>query len=269
MSDEAIQTCVYHVLRYTPNLVRDEWINIGVVIHDPETRRGRARLIEEPSEFSRVHKLHPTADLNLLRALHADFEKQFEGHRDNLPGWISQLDDALSNALQLSPQRGVLTGDLDAELDRLYRDHVAVPHYRRTAAEAANTRGGIRARASQVFRSAGILGKMEKGVRIEEFTYAGDRLKLDYGYRRNGTRGFAHALVLSGDPASAKVLAFTAASIRAKLAQAEFIAVTETPPAPGNETHQFVTRLFAAQRIELVPLAGLEGFANRLRPTIH
>ncbi len=269
MPEETLQTCVYHVLRYTPNLVRDEWINIGVVIHDPKTSRGRARLIEDQSEFSRVHKLHPTADLDLLRALQADFEAQFEEHRNNVPTWISRLDDTLSNALQFSPQRGVLTGDLDAELDRLYRDHVSVPHYRRTAAEAASTRGGIRARASQVFRGAGILGKMEKGVRIEEFTFPGDRLKLDYAYRSNGTRGFAHALVLSGDPAQAKVLAFTAESIRAKLAQAEFVAVTETPPAPGNETHQFVARLFDAQRIELVPLSGLEGFANRLRPTIH
>src|SRR5713226_6917138 len=105
MPDETLETCAYHVLRYTPNLVRDEWVNIGVLIHDPRTGRARARLIEEQGEFSRVHKLHPTADLNLLRALQADFEAQFEEHRENVPGWITRLDETLSNALQLSPQK--------------------------------------------------------------------------------------------------------------------------------------------------------------------
>ncbi len=27
----------YRVLRYTPNLLRDEWVNIGVLVFDPET----------------------------------------------------------------------------------------------------------------------------------------------------------------------------------------------------------------------------------------
>ena len=27
---------IYRVLRYTPNLVRDEWVNIGVLVFDPE-----------------------------------------------------------------------------------------------------------------------------------------------------------------------------------------------------------------------------------------
>jgi hypothetical protein len=28
---------VYRVLRYAPNLVRDEWVNIGVLVFDPES----------------------------------------------------------------------------------------------------------------------------------------------------------------------------------------------------------------------------------------
>ena len=27
--------CTYHVLRYTPNLVRDEWVNIGILLLIP------------------------------------------------------------------------------------------------------------------------------------------------------------------------------------------------------------------------------------------
>ncbi len=269
MPDQALHPCAYRVLRYTPNLVRDEWVNIGILIHHPATNRARVRLIEEPGEFGRVRRLHPNADEVLLRALRDDFEKQFDEHRDDLPGFLDRLDQTLSNVLQLSPQKGVLAEDFDAELDRLYRDHVEPPHYRAAPAELPNTRPAIRARIAQVFRSAGIYAPMEKGFRIEQFTYPGDPLRLDYAYRRDGTRGFVHALALARDPGQAKVLAFTAESVRAKLAQAEFAAVTETAPQPDNAVHQFVTRLFEAQGIELVPVSELPGFASRLKPTIH
>jgi hypothetical protein len=29
--------CTYHVLRYTPNLVRDEWVNIGILLFNSAT----------------------------------------------------------------------------------------------------------------------------------------------------------------------------------------------------------------------------------------
>src|SRR5713226_1925928 len=260
MPDDALHACAYRVLRYTPNLIRDEWVNIGVLIHDPATRRARVRLIEDVGEFARVRRLHPHADENLLRALQGDFESQFAEHAGDIAGFLAQLDLTLANVLQLSPQNGVLTGDLDAELDRLYRDHVEPPQYRRAAAAPLATRNAIRTRINQVFASAGILKFTERGVRIEEFTYPGDPMKLDFAYRRNGTRGFVQALTLSRDPAQAKALAFTAEAIRTKIEKTEFAAVTEIPPQPGNAGHQFVARLLAAQGIELVPAARLPDF---------
>src|SRR5277367_3663850 len=67
----------YRVLRYTPNLARDEWVNIGVLVFDPETGERRLRLIEEPEEYARVRRLHPQADESLLRALRDDLENRF------------------------------------------------------------------------------------------------------------------------------------------------------------------------------------------------
>ncbi len=45
----------YHIVRYTPNLIRDEWVNVGVVIHDagegryPRARDGRGSRIRAPA----------------------------------------------------------------------------------------------------------------------------------------------------------------------------------------------------------------------------
>jgi len=69
----------YRILRYMPNLQRDEWLNIGVFLEESHGSRQALRLIEEPSEFARLQRVHPDADEDLLRAFSADFEARLRG----------------------------------------------------------------------------------------------------------------------------------------------------------------------------------------------
>lgn len=270
MAEEKLQTFTYRILRYAPNVVRDEWVNIGILIHDPQAKKVKARLIDEPGEFARLRRLHRNADERLLRALQADLDAQLAAQGDDPGGFVAKLEDTLSNVLQLSPQRGLLAEDFELELDRLYREHVEAPRYRgRIAQFIEYTRGEIRKHIVEVFRRAGILGKMEKGVRVGEFTYAGDPYRIDYVYRRNGRRGFIQSLALGRDPGQAKILVYTAERIRAKLAQSEFTAVTEVEPRPEVERDQFVAGLLGEQSIEIVPLARLEDYARNLGATLR
>jgi hypothetical protein len=265
---QALRPCAYHVVRYTPNLVRDEWVNIGILLFDPASGRLLQRLLEEPAEFARVRRLHPAADEELLRRLSDDFASQSAAAGGNTQGYIARLEQTLSNTVQLSPQKGLLAEDLEAELDRLYHDHVETPRQGRLLEDIA-TRNGIRARANQVFRGTGIWPRLERRLRLDEFTYAGDPLRLDYGYRRNGTRGFVQALSLSRDPGQAKVLAFTADAIRQKVQHSEFVAVTEAEPRPQeNPRHRFILGLLQAREIGVVPLGRLAEWSYRLRPTL-
>jgi hypothetical protein len=259
--------CAYQVVRYIPNLVRDEWVNIGVVLFDPASGQVLRRLLEEP-DLDRLRQRYPQADANLLRRLPEEFEVQFAGANGQSLEQLARLSQTLSNAVQLSPQRGLLAEDLDAELDRLYHDQVEpLRHGRRS--EDLSTRNAVRTRVNQVFRSAGIWARLERRVRIEEFTYAGDPLRLDYAYRRNGTQGFVQTLPLGRDPGQAKVLAFTADAIRAKLAKTEFLAVSEVEPRPQeNARHRFVTGLLEEHEIPVVPLARLAEWAQRMRPSL-
>jgi hypothetical protein len=114
----------YHLLRYVPNLVRDEWVNIGVLVFDPASGERRLRLIEEPEEYARVRRLHPQADEALLRGLRDDLEDRFSragelfpahgaapAEGNGRPDWLKLLgkwDDTLSNAVQLAQQKGGL-----------------------------------------------------------------------------------------------------------------------------------------------------------------
>src|SRR3989441_8627431 len=159
--------------------------SIGVLVFDPATGARRLRLIEEAGEFARVRRLHPAADEALLRALRDDIEKEFDAAKNG--GWralLAKWDETLSNALQLAPQKGVLAGDLDAELERLYADHVAPPAGRGIAAERAGSRGAIRGYCNQVWRQARLWERIAKLIRVDEFTFPGDPMKLDRSEER-------------------------------------------------------------------------------------
>jgi hypothetical protein len=105
---------------------------------------------------------------------------------------------------------------------------------------APGSRAMMRQYCSQVWRQAQLWNRIEKAVRVSEFTFPGDPMRLDYGYRRNGTRGFVHTLSVSRAPADCKLLAYTAERI-AKRFPSEFTAVTDIELQPEqNERHLFV-----------------------------
>lgn len=269
--------CAYHILRYTPNLVRDEWVNIGVLVFDPATGARRIRMIEEPAEFARVRRLHPQTDEALLRGLRDDFERQFARQNGGFREYLARLNETLSNALQLAPQKGVLTEDLDAELERLYVDHVSPPQARADSRRHLASRGALRSWCNQVLRQARVWERIEKYVPAEKFTFAGDPMKIDYGYRRNGTQGFIHTLSVVRDPGHAKILAYTAERIRTKVASTEFTAVTDVGLLPRSPAalsgaanrNQFVAETLREQGIEAVPVDSFAVWVNKLRPMIR
>jgi len=274
----------YRVLRYTPNLVRDEWVNIGVLVFDEKTGERRLRMIEEAEEYARVRRLHPAADESLLRLLRNDLEDRFatatelfrgngdvhtggSGHAD----WLKLLgkwDDTLSNVLQLAQQKGVYANDLDAETERLYADHVA-PQRGTARVGAPGSRGVIRSYCAQVLRQARLWDRLQKGVRAEEFTFPGDPMRIDYGYRRNGTRGFVQTLSVTRTPADVKSLAYTVERIRNKVKSSEFTAVTDVHLLAENERHRFVQETLRDAGVEAVPMEGFAVWTAKMRPLIQ
>lgn len=260
---EQEQAFAFHLLRYTPNISRDEFLNVGVVLHDPASKRAEIRLVESESEFARLRRIHPAADLDVVRNLEDELRAQLAAHENDATAWLARLDQTLSGVLQLSPRRAVLSVDFDAELDRLYKAHVE-PVRGTSTTDSLHSRVGLRARATVVFQQTGILSRMQRNVRAEEFTHPGDPMRLDFGYRKNGTRGFVQMLPLERDPAQAKALAYTTERVREKVSSVEFTAVCEEKPRAGNVRHGFVAGLLAGQQIQLVSLPELEGWSREL-----
>ena len=277
------RTFAYRILRYTSNLVRDEWVNIGVLLFDPGSGERRLRLIEEPEEFRRVRRLDPHADEALLRDLRADLEDRLARAGElftnsDIPGagngdasWqklVLKWDEILDNALQLAPQKGTAASDLDAELERLYADHVA-PQHAPTRVGVPASGGVLRNYCDQVWKQAGIWERIEKNIRLAPFTFPADPARMDYGYRRNGTRGFVQTLSVSRAPNDAKSLAFNVEHIRRKISSSEFTAVTDVPLLTGHKRHDFVQGILRDARVDMVPVEAFAVWVAKMKPLIQ
>jgi hypothetical protein len=262
MADEPRNSYRYRILRYTPNLVRDEWVNVGVLLEEVDGIRKEIRLIEEPRAFTRIRQIHPNADQEVLHSLPHYMDSLLALPVAEAELQIRKLDQAISNVLQFSPQKGSTADDFDVELDRLYHEMITPPRRQREGI-VESTREWIKSRLNDVFRRRRVPG-LERNIPAEQFTEPGDPLKLDYGYT-NGVRGFLQALTLGRDPGQAKVLAYTAQRVRLKIPDCEFTAITETEPVADKSRHQFVVRLLEEQNIEIVPLNRIEKFAEDLR----
>ncbi len=269
MPEENLLPCAYHVVRYQPNLIRDEWVNIGVLLFDPGSGRVRQRWLDDPADLARLRRLHPAADEELLLRLPAEFDRQFAGRTLDAETILAKFDETLSNALQLSPRKGVLSRDPDSELDRVFQEQVEPARAARRGTLAIGTRGDLRHNAEEYFRSAKILQFMQRAVRVEEFTVPGDPMRIDFSYRRNGTRGFVHAVALGRDPGQAKLLAFTAEAIKRRVAHAEFLAVIEREPAPGNPRDQFVKDVLTQNDVRVLALPDLRKWAQDVAPVLR
>jgi DUF3037 family protein len=274
---------VYHVLRYTSDLVRDEWVNIGVILFDPLTGALRLRLVEEQNEYARIRRLQPAADEDVLRGFRDHLEDRFATFLRNrqteqggtlaagqeLQKLMENWNETLSNGLQLAPQKGVYAENLDAELERLYTEHVAPPR-RIARVGAPGNRAMIRGYCGQVWKAAGLWERIEKSVRVKDFTFPGDPMRIDYCYRRNGARGYVQTLSVSRSPADCKLYAYTAARIAARAPFAsEFAAVTDVPLLPENERHCFVRDTLREAGIEPIAMDSFATWVPKLKSAIQ
>jgi DUF3037 family protein len=150
-SNDQRKMLTYRILRYVPNLMRDEWMNIGVLLEDGPSGQRAIKLIEEDSEFARVRRLNPAMDDSLLRGLAGTFDAELRKPKEAVAAYLEKLDQTLSNAVQFGPVKGVFAEDFDAELDRLYQDQVAPPA-RARGGIIESTRAWIKARLNDVFR---------------------------------------------------------------------------------------------------------------------
>ncbi len=255
-----METFRYQLLRYVPDPVKDEFINIGLVVLDDRGRFLATRMADE-DDLRRVRCLHPGADLELLRSWQAAVDRELTQHPGAGGAWLASLEEVASHSLRWTAAAGCEGRDAAAAAQALYQSFVASPP-RAAVGARAGTGAWVKREADSVFRAERLLERFESGVWAERFTYPGDPFRIHYAYT-NGSPRYIHMLSLQRSVQQAKVLALTFEHM-VRSGSAAMTAVVEPEPRP-LPTVQFTRRLLEQSGIEVVPLDHIQALVRRVK----
>ena len=144
--------CEFFLLRYVPDLMKDEFINIGVVLSESTTNFADVRFT---SDWSRARCLNADADIEMLEAVHSDLRRLFTESGASREQIFKVITDSFSNTIQLSPLKACLTPSPQIEIEQLARLYLESSRPKR-ASRARSARQEIFARMQDEFEKAGI-----------------------------------------------------------------------------------------------------------------
>jgi len=220
------RACEFQLLRYVPDAVRNEYVHIGVILREQGSLD--AAEVRFTRDWRRVRCLDPDADTALLEGMESELKRRFQAEPDG--SLMRLLTEALSLSVQMTEPKAYLAESIPAGVEELMRLYVEPPPRERVP--RLSGRAAVQARMRTEFERAGVWELMRKRIAASEYTRPGDPLRIDVGYRPNGLIKMFHAVSLEPGVEMAKVLAFSAASLRAGVervekAQLELTAIIE------------------------------------------
>jgi hypothetical protein len=221
--------------------VRNEYVHIGVILREQGSREP-AR-VQFTRDWRRVHCLDPEADTALLEGMESELRRRFQEEPEGK--LMRLLTESLSLNVQMTEPKAYLAESLPAGMEELMRLYVEPPPRERVP--RLSGRAAIQARMRSEFEHAGVWDLLRKRIAASKYTRPGDPLRIDVGYRPNGVIRMFHAVSMEPGVEMAKVLAFSAAGLRAGVervekAELELTAVIE-PAAKMGATDEEPERL--------------------------
>ena len=227
--------CEFQLIRYVPDPVKNEFVNIGVLLRAAEGGQSELRFTRD---WSRVRCLDPDADTQMLEALEIEVGQRLANQpADHRRPILGLLEDSLSNGIQITETKAYLAETFVAALEDLMRRYVDTPP--RARSQRRTGRSALLAAMRTRFEEAGVWALMRKNIAAAKYTKPGDPLRIDCGYRPNGVMHMFQAVSLETDTDDAKLLSFSALSLidgvkRMDKAELELTAIVE----PLRQTEQ-------------------------------
>ena len=209
--------CEFFVVRYVPDVVKGEFVNIGVVLRPAD--RAEEAVVRFTRDWSRVRCVDANADIELMEALEAELSTRLRMSVREMRPLLEVFADSLSNSIQLTPGRACLAESLPAEMDQLIRLYVEPLQVRRE--RRLSGRAAIAGAMRREFERAGVWGLMRKRIAASAYTRSGDPMRIDCGYRPNGMIRMFQAISLESDVEMAKALAYTGPELKAGVSRVE------------------------------------------------
>src|SRR5712672_3106931 len=105
----------FFLLRYVPDAVKDEFVNIGLVMIEAGPNGTGFADVRFTRDWRRVRCLDPQADAEMLEALEREIRGQLGEVKDRAT-LLRRSQDAFSNVIQLSEAKGWLAEDPAVEV---------------------------------------------------------------------------------------------------------------------------------------------------------
>ncbi|MFI5072669.1 MAG: DUF3037 domain-containing protein [Terriglobales bacterium] len=252
------------LLRYVPVAVREEFINIGLILLEAD-RTGFAEVRFAP-DWRAAERIDPQVDTEMSEAIVRLARRQFQ-HPDTRAVFLKRMEDSFSNLIQLSPMRACLAEDPAKEIEALSSFYFKAIHQPTQRVPSGRNRIWQQMRAA--FEEAGILGSLMTDIAMEQFTQPGDPLKLDFAYRVRGLKVF-QAVSLSGKLDQANYFGSRAKEIIGVVAEktgaAPFLtAVVNDDWDRNNADAKYAEQTMIKNQVEVAVLAEMPKIAERAR----
>lgn len=179
--------CKFAVLRYVPDEMREEFINVGLVFHSPED--GYVNM-EITSNFSRVAMFDDEIDIKLLKLILKGVKSEFTQSTVHGPpieevkkwDFLEKHTAIYVNQLQFSPVRVIRSYDIMKDEEDLFRAYVYFDSHK----SKRITEDEVKSIMNRVLRKNNVLTKLNRNI---EVTVGSEEFKLDYAYeKRNSSR---------------------------------------------------------------------------------
>lgn len=263
---------LFSVLRFVPDPVRGEFINIGVIVGSDEANDWRLRIVDNYSRATRIDEsgMLPSV-IHFLTGISSEIddylismESMFSPEKEINSRWLRRLQEISRNILQLSPPSPLIAETIDEATTLVFDEFIVEPERRRfpfkkkteamSALRWAFTGAGL-VKGRDFFERLEIRGKNHR----ENFDFAVSRKKIvqlsqAWSFQLPNSRQLAEDI---------KAWAWTVQDIRggggSALSGGDEILVepdvdiiaTFIPPIAGQSDQVFVEALYAFDQIKV------------------
>jgi len=255
----------FFLLRYVPHAVRQEFVNIGVLMVEGGANGAVFADVRFAKDWRRVRCLDPQADVDVIEALLLEIRAEVGEIRDRTT-LLKRMEDSFSNVIQLSAPMAVVTSMPAIEIETMAS--MFVDEAKGASTRVLTGRGRILGAMREAFELAGVakfLNPVPAALYIK-----GDPFKFDFGYNTGTEMRLFHAVSLKAGVETAVTLAARypkIAPVMAKVTGATpgLTAVIDDDLDRGQDAVQFALSMMEEERIRIAVAAEMPMIAEVAR----
>jgi hypothetical protein len=189
----------FFLLRYVPDVAREEFVNIGLVMTESGGDGGGFAGVHFTADWRRARCLDPNVDVEMLETLGREMERRLNDVQQRAL-LLHEMMDSYSTSIQLSPIWQCVAEDPAKELKDLAHKLVEMPTIWTPERQTETKKVGrkwIHDGMSDAFRSAGVLGFLSTDVAASTYTNPADDFVFDFAYPLGDQLKIFHAVSLA------------------------------------------------------------------------